>query len=394
MTNETLRMQMLAGVITESEYKAKLQESLWDRIKDTPKAWIAKIKGGASATMASALSDGGFKIGVPVYAYDGGELYKLTIKSINYNTGISDVIYEKSLDGGKNWKTDEKESLKTKLGIEQDLSSLLKKTPEEQKAWYDKTVESIKDNFSTKDMSYRIEDLKPNTPKEKPEWKSNKYIDTPSFSLERQRELGLQENKKKPLKEHFIGMGAINSPFIERKKETYEDAFEHFLGQKYDLKENEETNSLQSISNELKSHHLRENDKKDVEVIADLIKNNELQKAALLIQDLDTGIKELVLNDIQDIDEKLLDIMFDFPTDYLTTAKAKSNEEEIGENKKQDSYIMGEGEIEVNEDEFTMAMNIQAIINQLLNIEGGQEALNLLGKISEWNELVNMSTDM
>jgi hypothetical protein len=55
----------------------------------------------------------------------------------------------------------------------------------------------------------------------------------------------LQENKvatkKKPLKEHFIGMGAINSPFIERKKETYEDAFEHFLGGKYDLKENEET---------------------------------------------------------------------------------------------------------------------------------------------------------
>jgi hypothetical protein len=55
----------------------------------------------------------------------------------------------------------------------------------------------------------------------------------------------LKENKtatkKKPIKEHFIGMGAINSPFIEREKEVYEDAFEHFLGQKYDLKENEET---------------------------------------------------------------------------------------------------------------------------------------------------------
>ena len=27
MTNEQLRMQMLAGVITESQYKAKLQEN-------------------------------------------------------------------------------------------------------------------------------------------------------------------------------------------------------------------------------------------------------------------------------------------------------------------------------------------------------------------------------
>ena len=27
MTNETLKMQMLAGIITESEYKAKLQEN-------------------------------------------------------------------------------------------------------------------------------------------------------------------------------------------------------------------------------------------------------------------------------------------------------------------------------------------------------------------------------
>jgi hypothetical protein len=85
----------------------------------------------------------------------------------------------------------------------------------------------------------------------------------------------------------------------------------------------QENNSLQSISDELKSHNLRKSDKIDVDTIADLIKNNNLQKAALLIQNLDTGIKELVLNDIQDIDEDLLDTMFDFPSEYLTTAKAK-----------------------------------------------------------------------
>ena len=237
MTNETLRMQMLAGVITEGEYKAKLQESLWDRIKDTPKAWIAKIKDRASATMASAFSDGGIIIGKPVYFYDGGSLNKMTIKSINYNTGISDIIYEKSLDGGKNWKTDEKESLKTKLGLDQDLSSLLKKTPEERKTWYDKIVKDIKDNFTTKDVSYRIEDLKPDTPKEKPEWKSNKYIDSPSTPFTKEYAL---ENKKKPLNESMIGgivgIGAINQ-IPPRAKADYETAFEHFLGSKYGLNE-------------------------------------------------------------------------------------------------------------------------------------------------------------
>ena len=241
MTNETLRMQMLAGIITEGEYKAKLQESLWDRIKDTPKAWIAKIKGGAPAIMASALSDGGFKVGVPVYGYDGGDLLKMTIKSVDYNTGTTDIIYEKSLDGGKNWVTDEKESLKTKLEVDEDLSRLLTKTPEERKVWYDKTVKNIKDSFTKKDSSYKIEDLKPDTPREKPEWTSNKMIDEPSFSLERQRELGLQENKKKKsLKESMIGgivgIGAINQ-IPPRAKADYETAFEHFLGGKYGLNE-------------------------------------------------------------------------------------------------------------------------------------------------------------
>jgi hypothetical protein len=51
----------------------------------------------------------------------------------------------------------------------------------------------------------------------------------------------LQENKKpkskKSLKENFVGMGAINNPFAKREKTGYETAFEHFLGSKYELKE-------------------------------------------------------------------------------------------------------------------------------------------------------------
>ena len=240
MTNETLRMQMLAGIITEGQYKIKLQESLWDRIKDTPKAWIAKIKGGAPAIMASALSDGGFKVGVPVYGYDGGNLHKMTIKSVDYNTGTTDIIYEKSLDGGKNWVTDEKESLKTKLDTDEDFSRLLTKTPEERKVWYDKTVENIKDSFTKKYMSYKIEDLKPDTPREKPEWTSDKSIDEPTRPFE---DYIAENKKKKSLKESMIGgivgIGAINQ-IPPRAKADYETAFEHFLGKKYGLNEVEE----------------------------------------------------------------------------------------------------------------------------------------------------------
>ena len=99
-------------------------------------------------------------------------------------------------------------------------------------------------SFTKKDSSYKIEDLKPNTPREKPEWTSNKMIDEPSFPLERQRELGLQENKKKKsLKESMIGgivgIGAINQ-IPPRAKADYETAFEYFLGEKYGLNEVEE----------------------------------------------------------------------------------------------------------------------------------------------------------
>jgi TolA-binding protein len=49
-------------------------------------------------------------------------------------------------------------------------------------------------------------------------------------------------SEKDSLNENFIGIGAINNPFADRTKETYEDAFEHFLSQKYSLNEVEEVN--------------------------------------------------------------------------------------------------------------------------------------------------------
>lgn len=50
-------------------------------------------------------------------------------------------------------------------------------------------------------------------------------------------ELNTPSETKDSLNENFVGMGAINNPFADRKKETYEDAFEHFLSQKYTLTE-------------------------------------------------------------------------------------------------------------------------------------------------------------
>jgi hypothetical protein len=52
--------------------------------------------------------------------------------------------------------------------------------------------------------------------------------------------------EKSSLNENFVGMGAINNPFIEREKTGYETAFEHFLGEKYELKE--EMDGVEEVS--------------------------------------------------------------------------------------------------------------------------------------------------
>ena len=54
----------------------------------------------------------------------------------------------------------------------------------------------------------------------------------------------LEESKKDSLNEHYVaggivGIGAINQ-IPSRVKADYEDAFEHFLGQKYNLNEMED----------------------------------------------------------------------------------------------------------------------------------------------------------
>jgi hypothetical protein len=210
MDKEQLRMQMLAGVITESEYKAKLEENLWDSIKNAPKSWLAKIKGGAPAILVKALQDSGFKVGKPIYYNEAGFLHKLELKSVDYNTGAVDITYEKSNDGGKSWEIDNAEGLYKKLDLEQELSILQNMDEKELQNWYNKTVEGTKKQFQNKQIAYNPKDLA----------------------------------EPASLNEHYVaggivGIGAINQ-IPSRAKADYEDAFEHFLSQKYDLKENED----------------------------------------------------------------------------------------------------------------------------------------------------------
>ena len=66
----------------------------------------------------------------------------------------------------------------------------------------------------------------------------------------------VEETEKDSLNEHFVaggivGIGAINQ-IPSRAKADYEDAFEHFLGQKYELKEeiNEEEKLDEVLQND------------------------------------------------------------------------------------------------------------------------------------------------
>lgn len=209
MNKETLRLQMLSGIITESEYKAKLEESLWDRIKNIPKAWLSKIKGGFPAIMVKALEDAGIKVGKPFYFYDRryndsnstreGEwvLSKSTLKSVDYKTGNNNIEVEVSRDGGKTWKLDDVESLRIKLDLESDLSKLQTMDEKQLQAWYEKMVAATKKQFELKNVASNPKDLK------KP------------------------QSIGESLNENFVGMGMVGNIF-DREKTDYEIAFEHF----------------------------------------------------------------------------------------------------------------------------------------------------------------------
>ena len=85
---------------------------------------------------------------------------------------------------------------------------------------------------------------------------------------------------KQQLDENFVGMGMVGNIF-DREKEQYEDAFEHFLSERYEEKVEEEIATPQQLDlTSLKSNILRvipsfENKEELKNHILDLVKGLE-----------------------------------------------------------------------------------------------------------------------
>ena len=161
MTKETLRMQMLSGVITEGEYKAKLMEFDMDQFSmgnsSSPKASFEDKWNDVPNANKEVLKKSTGKEPIKIMASSKGENYVIT-------KGSDNKFYRYQYTQAEN--------------------------PGKPVGPFNSEEEAKKLNES--------------------------------------------------LNENFVGMGAINNLFAERKKETYEDAFEHFLSQKYALNEVEE----------------------------------------------------------------------------------------------------------------------------------------------------------
>jgi hypothetical protein len=178
MNKETLRMQMLAGVITESEYKQKLEEKSPFSGKKMDLSLIKNIEW-PDFVLQELEQD-----------FPQIDFKTLVIGSLFPEEGVNDGAREAEVVSAKDLK-----------GNDVDKKTLKKLNSRNR---YE-IIDIVLNNWD-------------------PYWKSQK--------------------KKKSLNEHYVaggivGIGAINQ-IPSRAKADYEDAFEHFLGQKYNLNEMED----------------------------------------------------------------------------------------------------------------------------------------------------------
>jgi hypothetical protein len=182
MTNEQLRMQMLAGIITESQYKSMLNEN-----KDID---------GLRSHMENAID----RINNNENLSDKGK--KQRIDNVRF------VVYN-SLDPNTN-------------GGERPSSDF-----QFDDAWWNSTYEGA-DDFVTALVRGEIEGAV----------KGNSFGEDPM-------------NESKSLNESMIGgivgIGAINQ-IPATPKTDYEMAFEHFLGEKYEIKPNRERDDIKDVN--------------------------------------------------------------------------------------------------------------------------------------------------
>jgi hypothetical protein len=198
MNKETLRMQMLSGIITESEYKAKLEEA-------EP----------GNLMLSNAAKQ--------IYQY---------IKSNKYNVMLQ--IDGKVIGANKNAPftlySDSKSGKISVRGIGSDQNTV--------KDTMTKLQNLILGhfNFLEKDGEIQVN------------FDGMKNASLGSFALRIKPDMLKKGQVTEALNEHYVaggivGIGAINQ-IPPRTKAVYEDAFEYFLSQKYSLNEVEEDQAV------------------------------------------------------------------------------------------------------------------------------------------------------
>ena len=208
MDKETLRMQMLAGVITEGQYKAKLEE-----------IGVGAVLGGAAIAALAKKAYGAYKN----YALKKG--MKETGEEKTGSNGITAKEYMSEKDGKTYWGITYQDDTRDS-GYEKPRMFLF--TPEK----IDKVLNTDL-KFATSDEDMMADGV---------DQKLGQFIADKVVML---------EGEKDSLNEHYVaggivGLGAINQ-IPPREKTDYEMAFEHFLGERYEIKPNRERDDIKDI---------------------------------------------------------------------------------------------------------------------------------------------------
>jgi hypothetical protein len=204
MDKETLRMQMLAGVITESEYKEKLKEA-------EP----------GNLMLSNAAKQ--------IYQY---------IKSNKYNVMLQ--IDGKVIGADKNAPftlySDSKSGKISVRGIGSDQNTV--------KDTMTKLQNLILGHFDFLEKDGEIQ----------VNFDGMKNASLGSFALRIKPDMLKKGQVTEALNEHMIGgivgVGAINQ-IPSRAKADYEMAFEHFLGERYQIKPNRERDDIKDVNEEM-----------------------------------------------------------------------------------------------------------------------------------------------
>jgi len=219
LTQSELRMQMLAGVITESEYKEKLEEA-------DP----------GNLMLSNAAKQ--------IYQY---------IKSNKYNVMLQ--IDGKVIGANKNAPftlySDSKSGKISVRGIGSDQNTV--------KDTMTKLQNLILGhfNFLEKDGEIQVN------------FDGMKNASLGSFALRIKPDMLKKGEVTEALNEHYVaggivGIGAITQ-IPSRAKTDYEDAFEHFLGQKYEIKEEMEEEGMKKEDIEEEKTPLTPEQQKELE---------------------------------------------------------------------------------------------------------------------------------